>query len=81
MRRLLLVLLSLAGAGVTSPVSADTGSDVSAVIARAEQLRGLRATHPLAVSALSATGMRRIVVRELARDRRVSRRHRNPIRR
>jgi hypothetical protein len=51
-------------------VSAGTGSDVSAVIARAEQLRGLRATHPLAVSALSATGLRRIVVSELARERR-----------
>jgi hypothetical protein len=39
------------------------------VIARAEQLRGLRTTHPLAVSTVTAAGMKRIVVRELAHER------------
>ena len=41
----------------------------SGVIQRAEELRGLRTTHPLVVTALGAAGIRRIVVRELARER------------
>jgi hypothetical protein len=59
----------LAALALASPASAGTGAEVSGVIARAEQLRGLRTTHPLAVSAVSAAGMRRIVVRELERER------------
>jgi hypothetical protein len=51
------------------PAAADTGPDVRAVIARAEQLRGLRTTHPLAITTLTAAGMRRVVVGELARQR------------
>ena len=45
----LLVALLLA-----APASAGTGSEVRGVIARTEQLRGLKTTHPLAVSTLSA---------------------------
>ena len=37
--------------------------------ARTEQLRGLKTTHPLAVSTLDAAGMKRVVLRELARER------------
>ena len=59
----------LAALALASPASAGTGSDLSGVIARAEQLRGLRTTHPLAVSAVTAAGMRRIVTRELAHER------------
>ena len=36
---------------------------------RTEQLRGLKTTHPLAVSTLDAAGMKRVVLRELARER------------
>ncbi len=39
------------------------------MIQRAEELRGLSTTHPLAVSTLSAAGIRRIVARELERER------------
>ena len=59
----------LAGLLLAAPASAGTGSELRAVIARAEQLRGLKTTHPLAVSTLDAAGLRRVVVRELARER------------
>ena len=60
----------LAGLLLAAPASAGPGSDLRAVIARAEQLRGLKTTHPLAVSTLDAAGLRRVVLRELARERR-----------
>jgi hypothetical protein len=59
----------LAGLLLVAPASAGTGSELRAVIARAEQLRGLKTTHPLAISTLDAAGLRRVVVRELARER------------
>lgn len=65
--RLLAVLL--AGLAFAGPASAGTGSELNGVIQRAEQLRGLRATHPLAVSTLGAAGLRRVVVREIAHER------------
>jgi hypothetical protein len=69
MGRTRLLVLLLAALALASPASAGTGSELSGVIARAEQLRGLRTTHPLAVSAVTAAGMKRIVARELARER------------
>ena len=69
MRAPFVFALVCAGLAFTAPVSAGTGADLSSVIQRAEELRGLRTTHPLAVSALGAAGIRRIVVRELARER------------
>jgi hypothetical protein len=66
-KRLLAALL--AGLLLAAPASAGTGSELRAVIARTEQLRGLKTIHPLAVSALEAAGLRRLVVRELARER------------
>ena len=60
----------LSGLLLAAPASAGTGSEIRGVIARAEQLRGLKTTHPLAVSTLDAAGLRRVVVRELARERR-----------
>jgi hypothetical protein len=58
----------LAGLLLVAPASAGTGSELRAVIARAEQLRGLKTTHPLAISTLDAAGLRRVVLRELARE-------------
>jgi hypothetical protein len=52
----------LAGLLLVAPASAGTGSELRAVIARAEQLRGLKTTHPLAISTLDAAGLRRGVV-------------------
>jgi hypothetical protein len=65
--RLLLPLLAVLA--LAAPASAGTGSELRGVIARAEQLRGLRTTHPLAVSTVTAAGMRRGVVSELAHER------------
>jgi hypothetical protein len=64
--RLLVPLLAVLAAA--APAGAGTGSALSGVIARAEQLRGLRTTHPLAVSTVTAAGMRRVVSRELAHE-------------
>jgi hypothetical protein len=66
------LLAALIGLLLAVPASAGTGSELRAVIARAEQLRGLKTTHPLAVSTLDAAGLRRVVVRELARERQPS---------
>jgi hypothetical protein len=67
MRILLLVLGALVFA---APASAGSGSELSGIISRAEQLRGLTATEPIAVSTVSAKGMQREVTRELAHERR-----------
>ena len=69
-RRMRPLIALLAGLLLVAPASAGPGSDLRAVIARAEQLRGLKTTHPLAVSTLDAAGLRRVVLRELARERR-----------
>jgi hypothetical protein len=70
MRRTRLLAPLLAGLLIAGPASAGTGSELRGVIQRAEQLRGLKTTHPLAVSTVDAAGMRRVVVRELAHERR-----------
>lgn len=69
MGRTRLLALLLSGLLLAAPAGAGTGSEIRGVIARAEQLRGLESTHPLAVSTLDAAGLRRILVRELARER------------
>jgi hypothetical protein len=69
MGRLRRVGALLAWLVLAAPAAAGTGSDIHAVIARAEQLRGLQTTHPLAITTLTAAGMRRVVVGELARER------------
>ena len=51
------------------PATAGTGSELRGVMQRTEQLRGLKTTHPLAVSTVDAAGMKRVVLRELARER------------
>jgi hypothetical protein len=61
--------LLLAALLLAAPASAGTGAELRAVIQRTEQLRGLKTTHPIAVSTLDAKGMRRVVLRELARER------------
>ena len=53
-----------------APATAGSGSELDGIIARAEQLRGLTATEPLAVSTVNAGGMQGEVTRELARERR-----------
>jgi hypothetical protein len=63
------VALILAGLLLAAPASAGTGSELRGVIQRTEQLRGLATTHALAVSTVDAKGMRRVVLRELARER------------
>ena len=63
------VALILAGLLLAAPASAGTGSELRGVIQRTEQLRGLGATRPLAVTTVDAAGMRRVVLRELARER------------
>jgi hypothetical protein len=68
MGRIRLLALLLAGLAIAGPARAGTGSEVPGLIAEAEQLRGLRATHALAVSTLDAAGMRRAVVRALAEE-------------
>jgi hypothetical protein len=62
--------LLLTGLLIAGPASAGTGSELRGVIAKAEQLRGLRTTHPLAVTTLDAAGLRRMVLRVLASERR-----------
>lgn len=69
MRPLRLAVLLLALLACAVPAGAGTGAGLTAVIQKAEQLRGLRTTHPLAVSSLGAAGMRRVVAGELARER------------
>jgi hypothetical protein len=64
------VALILAGLLLAAPASAGTGSELRGVIQRTEQLRGLGTTRPLAVATVDAKGMRRVVLRELARERR-----------
>ena len=44
-------------------------ADVRGVIQKVEQLRGLRTTHPLAVSTVDAAAMRGVVLRQLERER------------
>ncbi len=63
------VALILAGLLLAAPASAGTGSELRGVIQRTEQLRGLGTTRALAVSTVDAKGMRRVVLRELARER------------
>ncbi len=69
MRAPFVCALLCAGLALAAPVSAGTGSELSGVIKQTEELRGLSTTHPLAVSTLGAAGIRRVVVRELARER------------
>ena len=69
MGRTCVVGLLLAGLLLAAPASAGTGSELRGIIQRTEQLRGLKTTHPIAVSTLDARGMRRVVLRELARER------------
>jgi hypothetical protein len=69
MRAKATLALLVAGLLLAAPASAGTGSELRAVIQRAEQLRGLKTTHPLAVATLDAAGMKRVVLRELARER------------
>ena len=69
MGRTCVVALLLAGLLLAAPASAGTGSELRGIIQRTEQLRGLKTTHPIAVSTLDARGMRRVVLRELARER------------
>jgi hypothetical protein len=64
----LLALLCL-GLACAAPASGGTGSELSGVIQRTEQLRGLSTTRPLAVSTLGAKALRRVVVREIAHER------------
>ena len=52
MGRTRVVALLLAGLLLAAPASAGTGSELRGVIQRTEQLRGLKTTHPLAVSTL-----------------------------
>ena len=68
MRASFVCALLCAGLALAAPASAGTGSELRGVIQRAEELRGLSTTHPLAVSTLGAAGIRRVVVRELARE-------------
>jgi len=68
-RPLRTVLLLLACLAVVVPATAGAGGDLSAVIHQAEQLRGLRATHPIAVSTVGAAAMRRVVAGEMKRER------------
>jgi hypothetical protein len=70
MGRARLLALLCAGLLIAGPASAGTGSELSGVIARAEQLRGLSTTHSLAVSTLDAAHLRRVVVGELEHERR-----------
>ncbi|HEY3613559.1 MAG TPA: hypothetical protein VGK92_07640, partial [Gaiellales bacterium] len=69
MRRRRLLVPLLAALVLAAPASAGGPSGLRGVIARAEQLRGLRTTHPLAVATVGAAGMRRIVDGELAHER------------
>jgi len=62
--------LLLAGLLIAGPATAGTDSEIREVIEKTQQLRGLRTTHPLAISTLDAAGLRRVVVRVLARERR-----------
>jgi hypothetical protein len=64
-----LILPLLACLAIAVPATAGAGAGLSAVIQTAEQLRGLQTTHPIAVSAVGAAGMRRVVVGELAHER------------
>ena len=69
MRPLRLAALLLALLAGAATATAGTGSGLTAVVQKAEQLRGLQTTHPLAVSAVGAAGMRRVVAGELAHER------------
>jgi hypothetical protein len=69
MRRRALLALLATGLLLAAPASAGTGPEVRDVIRQTEQLRGLKTTHSLAVSMLDAAGMKRVVERELARER------------
>lgn len=69
MRRLCilgLVLVGLVPAAV--PAGGADGAEVRGIVQKVGELRGLRTTHALAVSTLDARGMRRVVVRLLARE-------------
>jgi hypothetical protein len=70
MGRARLLALLCAALLIAGPAGAGTGSELSGVITRAEQLRGLTTTHPLAVSTLDAAGLRRVVVSEIEHERR-----------
>jgi len=67
--RIRLLLLVLGALVFAAPASAGSGSELSGIIARAEQLRGLTTTRPLAVSTVSAKGMQREVESELQHER------------
>ena len=67
MGRLGILGLLLAGL-VAAPAGGADGAEVRGVVQKVEELRGLQTTHPLAVTPLGAAGMRRIVVRLLARE-------------
>ena len=54
MGRTRVVALLLAGLLLAAPASAGTGSELRGIIQRTEQLRGLKTTHPIAVSTLDA---------------------------
>lgn len=64
-----LALVVLAALPLAAPASAGSLSELGAVIQRTEQLRGLDTSRPLAVTTVDAAGMRRVVLRELARER------------
>ena len=65
---LLLALGGLALAGPAAP-AARGGDEVRGVIEKVEELRGLRTSRPIAVSALDAAALRRVVLRLLERER------------
>jgi hypothetical protein len=70
--RAMALLRPLVAAFLLLAAPATAGTGLEAVIARAEQLRGLETTHPLAISTLDASGLRRVVLKELARERQPS---------
>ena len=60
--------LVLAALALPAPASGAGGAEVRGVVEKVEELRGLRASHPLAVTTLGADGLRRVVVRLLAQE-------------
>ena len=64
------LLVVLVGLVAAAPAGAGDGDEVREVVAKTEELRGLRTGGDLRVTALAAPGLRKVVVRELARERR-----------
>ena len=64
-----MLALALAALALPAPAGGADGAEVRGVIEKVEELRGLRATQPLAVTTLDAAGLRRVVVRLLAQER------------